>query len=256
MRYFMLVGALILATAAVAAAPAVDLELKDGSVLKQVQVVRLQDATYLVQTADALLELSGDELAPAAVAGIDFDERRPPVPTNHCDILHADGTATRHWTMTIRNRSKKVWTELRMGLAPWELRHVDQRSFVDEQGQPLTVTYDPPREKWQADSDKVVRYALKLNIPLAPGEEADFTGTETETYLTQTEEGWRYRFVGDYTEDRLVYLKVKLPQWADIKKISPQPSATFEHEGSQYVMWRRFYQENERFPLEIYYTLP
>ena len=258
MRTTMLVGALFLVTLASfpAQGQTTDIELKNGDVLKGALVARVNDATYVVQNGDELLELKGDELAPGTLDGVDFNSRRAPGLTHHFDDVHADGTATRHWTMFFNNHSKVVWTELRMGLAPWELRMVDQRRFVDEHGMPLHVTYDPPREKWKTDSKKVVRYELELNVPLAPGEESQITGTATSQYAAKTEDGWRYRFVGDYAEDRVLYLKVKLPQWAEITSISPPASATFEDDGCQYVMWRRYYRQGERYPLEIHYKLP
>ncbi len=258
MRTIMLAGAMFLALLLTSGASGqtVDLKLKDGKVLKDALVARVNDATYVVQTQDGLLELKGDELAPGALAEVDFSNRLRPAVTHHFDDVHADGTATRHWTIHFRNRDSKVWTELRMGLAPWELRMVDQRRFVDEHGMPLNVTYDPPRKKWQADRQKRVEYTLPLNVPLAPGEESKITGTATSAYAARTDEGWRYRFVGDYAEDRLLSLKVKLPQWAEVTSITPEPSATFDHDGCRYVMWRRFYHQGERFPLEIHYKLP
>jgi hypothetical protein len=232
-----------------------DLVLRDGTTLKEAKVMRLEQGRYMVQTEDALLELTEDDLKPGALAAVDFSKQKAPVLTNHYDELNADGTATRYWTMKIKNRWKKALTEIRMGLAPWELRMVDQRSYVDDHGVTLTSTYDPPREKWSQDSDKVVRHLLHLHTPLAPGETGSFTGSETSTHVIETESGKLYRFVGDYTEDRLLWLKVRLPQWAKIEDVTPAPSAQFEHEGCQYVMWRRYYQKGERFPLEIRYTL-
>jgi hypothetical protein len=258
MRAIVLIGIMVLAATLLGtavAAPALDVELENGKVLKDAEVVRLNPATYLVQADGQLLDLSEDELAEGTLKGVDFSKKRPPIPTHHYDQLNADGTGTRYWTMEITNRSKKVWTELRMGLAPWELRMVDQRRQVDSRGVELMSTYDPPRSKWKADSDKVVRHILHLDTPLAPGETEPITGSETSTLVLETDEGKLYRFVGDYTEDRLVNLKVRLPQWAKIERISPPASTTFEHEGCQYVTWRRFYKKGERFPLEVVYKL-
>ena len=258
MRTAMIVMAImtLLLTVPVASGQTLDLVLRDGTTLKGAKVMRLEQGRYIAQTEDALLELTEDDLKPGTLAGVDFSKQKAPVLTNHYDELHADGTATRYWTMKIKNRWKKALTEIRMGLAPWELRMVDQRRHVDDHGVTLTSTYDPPREKWSEDSDKVVRHVLHLHTPLAPGETGSFTGSETSTHVMKTDEGLLlYRFVGDYTEDRLLWLKVRLPQWAEIEEVSPAPSAQFEHENCQYVMWRRYYQKGERFPLEIKYTL-
>ncbi len=249
-----LILALMLMTATCVADPGV-IKLRDGTALDNAVIVRLNPATYIVQTADALYELSEDELAPASLQGRDFPDQRAPLITQHYDEIHADGTATSTWTLPLNNRGKKAMTEIRMGLAFWERAMVDQRTFVDGRGTRLVSTYDPPRKKWADKPDKIIRHTLQLDVPLAPGESMTFTGTETTNTIRKTEEGLLYRYHGDYSEDRLVWLKVRLPQGAKIKRVSPAASVRFEHDKCEYLMWRRYYQKGEVYPLEVVYTL-
>lgn len=229
--------------------------LRDGTTLDNALIVRLNPATYIVQTDDKLLELSEDELAPASLQGHNFQDKRPPVITQHFDEVHADGTATRYWTLPITNHGRKAMTEIRMGLAFWERAVVDQNTFVDNRGMTLVSSYDPPREKWASQPDKIIRHTLAMNTPLAPGESMTFTGKQTTPRIHETKEGLLYRHNGGYSEDRLLWLKVRLPLDAQIVRMSPVPSVRFEHEGCQYLMWKHYYKKDEMFPLEVIYTL-
>lgn len=253
MKRTMILGLLLAFLISPAAAK--DLKLRDGSTLKETVVVRMSPATYIVQTPEALYELSEDEIEPASLQKSDFRDARPPIVTRHYDEIHADGTATSYWTLPVSNHSKHALTEIRMGLAPWERNYVDQRTFVDGRGQTLVSEYDPPRHKWADHPDKRVQHNLQLVEPLAPGEEMTFTGRETSQAIRRTDEGLLYRYHGDFTEDRLVTLKVKLPQGAKVQRVSPQASVQFEDGGCTFLVWRRYYKKGEVFPLEVVYTL-
>ncbi len=232
-----------------------DLKLSNGKLLEDAVVVRMSPATYIVQTADALLELSEDEIDSASLQKRDFKDEQAPVVAHHYYEIHADGTATSYWTLPITNNSKYALTEIRMGLAPWERAMVDQRVFVDDRGQVLKSQYDPPRKKWAKDPKKRIQHNLQLNEPLAPGEKMTFTGQETANRIKRTDEGLAFRFYGDYAEDRLSTLKVRLPQGAKIASISPDPSVKFEHDGCEYLVWRRYFQKSESYPIEVIYNL-
>ncbi len=245
----------LMLTGAVCAAEPGTITLSDGTILEDAVIVRLNPATYIVQTKDSLFELSDDELDPASLRMHNFQDERPPVMTLHFDEIHADGTATRYWTLPITNDGKNAMTEIRMGLAYWERAMVDQVTYVDGRGISLVSTYDPPRKKWAKNPDKIIRHTLHLATPLAPGEKMTFTGSQTRNLIQGEGKKQHYRFNGDYSEDRLVWLKVRLPQDAKIEKISPAPNARFEHENSQYVMWKRYYKKGDIIPLEIFYTL-
>ncbi len=249
-----LILGLMLVAATCAAAPDT-ITLRDGTKLEDAVILRLNPATYIVQTADVLYELSEDELDPASLQGRDFRDGRPPVITHHYEEIHADGNTTKYWTMHLNNRNNKAMTEIRMGLAFWERAMVDQRTFVDDRGTPLHSLYDPPREKWADKPNKIIRHTIPLNVPLAPGESMSITGSETSTKIQKSEEGLHYRFHGDYSEDRLVWLKVRLPLDAKIVRVSPAAGASFEDEGFQYLMWRRYFKKGEVYPMEVVYTL-
>jgi len=250
----MLILGVMFAAIACSADPGV-VVLRDGTELDDAVIVRLNQAHYIVQTADALYELSGDELDPDTLRDRNFSSDRPPVDTRHFAELHADGTGTRYWTGPVENDGRKAMTELRMGLAFWERAVAHRRSYTDGRGKVLESTYDPPRSEWEADPDKIVRHTLHLDTPLAPGERMTFTGSETMKLVYETEEGMLYRFHGDYAEDRLVTLKVRLPRNAKIERITPKPNSRFKHDDHQYVMWRRYYQKGESYPLEVVYKL-
>lgn len=253
MKIYWILGLILLAAGSANAGE--DLKLSNGKVLKDAVVVRMSPATYIVQTNDALLELSEDEIDSDSLRQRDFKDERAPVVTNHYFEIHADGTATSYWTMPITNNSRYALDEIRMGLAPWERAMVDQRVFVDDRGQVLKSEYDPPRKKWAKDPKKRIQHNLQLNQPLAPGEKMTFTGRETSSRIHKTDDGLLFKFHGDYSEDRHLTLKVKIPQGAKIQRISPAPSVKFEHEGCEYLVWRRYYQKAEVYPIEVIYNL-
>lgn len=246
------------ATAAAGAAtapPAERVVLRDGTTFNHAVLVRLTPATFVVQTADALYELSEDEIDPATLRATHFTGAKPPLVTHHYDEIHADGTVTIHWSLPMHNDGRKAVTEMRMGLAPWERGHAAGRSYVDERGTPLISVYDPPLDRWEDRPDQQVRQIIPLAVPLAPGESTTITGRETVTWTRKTAEGLVYSSPGDYAEDRLVWRKVRLPRGATVIRATPEPSARFSHEGCEYLMWRRYYRANERFDLEVVYTL-
>ena len=160
-----ILGFLILFAANAGAADRV--VLRDGTVLKDAAILRLSPATYIVQTTDALYELSEDELDPESLHRLDFSDSRPPIVTHHYDEIHSDGTVTSYFSNPITNDGKKAITETRWGLAPWERSHADQRSYVDERGIPLIPTYDPPPPKWASKPGKRIQVRLPLAVPVA-----------------------------------------------------------------------------------------
>ncbi|MFO7653192.1 MAG: hypothetical protein R6X25_05150 [Candidatus Krumholzibacteriia bacterium] len=220
-------------------------------------LVRLQPGRYLLQTDDALLELTDDDIAPRT-----FDRRpreevpaRPVREIRQFHDVHADGTTTASWTRRGVNPSDRALTEYRFGFAPWEQRVADQRSWYDGFGNRLEPEFDPPQSKWKHPPKGRVQVTLPLSVPVAPGEEYWITGKETSQRIMRTKEGLVYRFGGDFAEDNLLWLKVRLPAGADVVSIEPQPSARFTDEGREYVMWRRYYRAGDATPLTIVYTL-
>jgi len=221
-------------------------------------LVRLAAGRYLLQTDTTLLELSDDDLDARTFSVRSRQDAVPERPVHeirHYEELHADGTVTRWWTRRMVNEGRRAITEYRFGLAPHEQPLADQRAYRDGFGNALVPVYDPPRERWSSPPQGRVQVTLPLGIPVAPGEEWSITGSETSPRIARGDAGFMYRNAGDYAEDNLVWLKVRLPRGASIRTITPQPSARFTQDGQEYVMWRRFYKQGEQFPLEIVYTL-
>jgi hypothetical protein len=247
--------ALLLATGA--AGKEWSVKLRDGQTHVG-QLIRLQAGRYLLQTGGTLLELNDDEIDPSTFADRGRGEAQPAQPvveTRSYDELHADGTATMHWEMHLTNPSQRTVTELKWGLAPWERDAVDRREYRDPFGNRLTPGYDPPREDWSKTPDAPVQVILPLAVPVAPGETMTINCRETSVRSQKTEAGFRYRNMGDYAENRLVWLKVRLPRDAKVQSISPAPTARFTDDGYEYVMWRRYYKVGQETPLEILYAL-
>jgi hypothetical protein len=232
-------------------------KLRDGSTHEGV-FLRLFQGTYLLQTDDALLELSDDDIDPDTFADRPRREaqpRRQLSVANHYVELHRDGTATRYLTLYSQNRGDRAITEYRYGLAPWEQHEIDQRVSVDWFGNPIPQRFDPPRDEWEADWDRNVRVIATLPVPVAPGEFWSTASRATvNAHLRRVDEGLAWAHLGDYAEDRVVWLKVRLPHGAETVRVTPEPTFVFEQDGFRYVMWRQFYRKGERRPLEVVYT--
>ncbi|NCQ35114.1 hypothetical protein GW813_08610 [bacterium] len=230
-------------------------KLKDGTTYPDAVLVRLTPATYIIQTTDNLFQVSQDDLAPATLKAAESRPGLAPLISNTYAEVHADGTVTSYFTIPIINRGKKAMTTTRWGLAPWERSHAAGRHYVDDRGVTLTPDYSPGVEKWPAHPQERVQVTLPLAVPLAPGERMTLTGSETAVWIHDTDQGHVFRFPGDYAEDRMVWLKVRMPSGAHVSAMTPAPSASFTHDGHEYLMWRHFFKKGEKFPLEILYTL-
>jgi len=232
-------------------------KLRDGSDY-QGRLLRLEPGRYLLQSGGKLYELTDDDIDPSTFAQRsrrDAQAQRPVLETLRYDEVNADGTVGMHWEMHVVNESKKAITELRFGLAPWERAHADQRSYRDPYGNSLIPVYDPPAKDWNGLRGKRIQVSIPLRVPVAPGENMIINCQETTPRIEQTKKGLLYRNVGDYAENRLVWVKVRLPRNAKIASIIPQPASRFSHDGYEYVTWRRYYSKGERIPLEILYTI-
>ncbi len=253
-RILMILMAATLAVGSVTAL-AETVKLRDGTTFKDAVLVRITPATFIVQTGDALYELTSDEISPSSLQDKDFRRSKAPVVAHHYDEVHLDGTVTMYYTLPLKNDGKKALTETRWGLAPWERDYAANRTYVDDRGVTLVPTYDPPVTQWGDHPGQRVQVNMPLSVPLAPGESMTITGRETTAWTHKTDEGIVYSSPGDYAEDRLIWRKVRLPLGAHIVRVTPPPSARFTHEGHEYVMWRRFYKQGEAYPLEVVFTL-
>jgi hypothetical protein len=97
--------------------------------------------------------------------------------------------------------------------------------------------------------------SLPLAVPVAPGEVMTINGAEVTPWIIREVESFRYRSVGDFAEDRLIWRKVRLPRGAKVEQISPEPVSRFTQDGYEYLMWRQFYRKGEVKPLEVLYSL-
>ena len=250
-------GLIALLLATTAAGKEWTVKLRDGQTHVG-QLIRLQAGRYLLQTGGTLLELNDDEIDPSTFANrgrTDSQPANPVVETRSYDELHADGTATMHWELHLKNTSQRAVTELKWGLAGWERITVDRREYHDPFGNELTPSYDPPRSEWSKNPGARVQVILPLAVPVAPGETMTVNCQETSTRCQEVENGFRYRNMGNYSEDRLVWLKVRLPHGANVQSVTPQPTARFTQDDYEYVMWRRYYKAGQETPLEILYDL-
>ncbi|MBK8168064.1 MAG: hypothetical protein IPK64_19125 [bacterium] len=250
-------SALTAAGGALAAAPW-QVVLTDGTRLEGV-LVRTEPASYLLQTDSVLYELTDDDIDPRTFSGRPAREAEPARPVydlRHFDEIHADGSVTSWWVRHNVNDSNRVITEYRVGLGPWERTVIDQRAWRDGYGNPLTPVFDPPRERWAALDEESVSVTMKLPVPVAPGEAWTIVGRETSLGTEQLDGRFFYVRSGNYADDNLVWRKVRLPLGARIESATPTPTARFEQDGFQYVIWRRLYTKLEEYPLRIVYSMP
>lgn len=251
------VGALAVGGRAAAAEPW-RVVLTDSTRLEGM-LVRTTPASYILQTDKALYELTDDDIDPSTFSGRPAREAKPAGPIydlRHFDEIHADGSVTSWWVRHNVNNSKRVITEYRVGLGPWERAVIDQRAWRDGYGNPLTPAFDPPRERWAALDKENVSVTLKLPVPVAPGEEWTIVGRETSLGTERLDGKFVYVRSGNYADDNLVWRKVRLPMGARIESATPTPTARFEQDGFQYVIWRRLYTKLEEYPLRIIYSMP
>ncbi len=235
---------------------AATVELQNGTTYKDAILVRLAPATFILQSGDYLFELTSDEISPKTLQDQDFSRGKAPVISHNYDEINGDGTVTMYSSLPITNNGKTALTETRWGLAPWERSHAEKRHYVDNRGITLKPTYNPPPEKWSKNPGKRIQITMPLSSPLAPGESMTITTRETTNWIHKTDEGMVYTHPGDYSEDRLIWRKVRLPLGAKIIQVTPQPSARFSHEGHEYLMWRRYYKKGEKYPLKVIFTFP
>lgn len=258
-RHFLL-PLLIVAALALAAGADDDpwtVTLRDGTTLEGT-LVRLLPSQYVLQTADGLLELTDDDIDPRTFATRSRDDAAPKQKLSvatHYEELHRDGTATLRLNLYSRHTGRTALTMYRFGLAPWEQRSIDQREIRDQYGTKLEPQFDPPRQVWEEDWDRRVQVDVPLAVPVMPGELWSTTSIFTRSaHFQKTENGYLWQHWGDYAEDRVLTLKVQLPEGVTLQRTEPVATSTFEENGHTYVMWRQFYKKGERRPLSIYFT--
>jgi len=241
-------AALALALFATGAEPVRDVELADGSKLKAI-VIPASHCPVIVQSEDVCLEVPLEKIrridgSPDVAEAL--RSKRPPLLRNETfDELQADGSVVMRSGFERRNASTGTVHEIDWGIAPHEIPLLVHWRVFDELGNELTVRLE--------DRANGAKHAYaRLVRPILPGETIRFT-TEIlfPDRLARTEEGLSYRSVGDYPEDRLVTKMVRLPEGAEIVRVSPEPAQRFDADGVPYVVWRRYYAAGEETPLEV-----
>jgi len=240
--------ALAVALFATGAEPVRDVELANGEKLKAI-VIPASQCPVIVQSEDVCLEVPLEKIrridGNPHVADALRSERPPLLRNETFDELHADGNVVMRSGFERRNASSGTVHEIDWGIAPHEIPLLAHWRVFDELGNELAVRVE--------DREGGAKHAYaKLVRPILPGETIRFT-TEIlfPDRVTRTDDGFRYRNVGDYPEDRLVTKMVKLPEGAEVVRVSPEPVQQFVADGAPYVVWRRYYAAGEETPLEV-----
>ncbi len=211
----------------------------------------VSEGLYLLQTDEALYELSGGEIA--SVDGREgaprVDGKRKFARTSSYRRLLPDGDVVISQSMIVHNRGRKIQSTVKWGAAPHELEAYETMTALDVYGHELEHRFEPRR------GTDIMNVIVDLEVPVMPGEEMTMMVRMTWDGAAVLEDGvWTYTHWGDYAEDRLQNLKVELPPGAEVLSVNP-PVRVVEHEGQSLVHWRRYYPKGEVFPLTVSYRL-
>jgi hypothetical protein len=214
----------------------------------------LDEGKFLIQTKDVYLEVTPNQIlqvdGSSDLTELFKGNQIPLLTYRTYEELDSDGNLTWYSHFTRKNSSDQIITELNWGKAPHELTLYQDEKVYDEFGNELFI-----REVNRDDGGRQV--FVNLTVPILPGAEMSISHRFTDkNYAKQKEGTWIYKHNGDYPENRLVIKMVRLPQGAEIVDISPEPVKKFEHNGYNYVAWRRYYVKEEVVPLTIKYKVP
>jgi len=242
-----------IAGAAMPSGPApVTVELRDGRVIEGV-LRQIETSRYLLQSGPALYEMTGDEIA--RVDGREgppppASDTPPPVRSDTYEVVRPDGDVELWVTLRSVNDTPRVWTFVQWRAKPHELEMMRSMAAYDAYGHHLTHRVEPHPG---SDLHHVI---VDLEVPIAPGESALLTRRYLRRdSVTEADEGYVFRFAGDYPEDRIVQRKVRLPRGAEVVRVEPPPVQQFEHEGHPIIVWRRYFPRQVTDPQTIVYRL-
>jgi hypothetical protein len=227
--------------------------LHSGQVLEGA-VRQIQPSLYLVQTDDQLYEITGEEIETVdgkpGVSELPVSQERL-LRYEGFEVVAPNGDVELWSRFQTTNESSQVWTYVEWGAAEWELEMYRTMEAYDKYGHRLQHRIEPRSTKGQYS------VIVDLQVPLAPGESVDLATKYLEPGQAHREgDGFRLSFVGDFPDDRIYLRKVELPQGAEIEKVEPDATLTFQHEGHPIVVWRRYYPKGEKFPLTVVYRVP
>jgi hypothetical protein len=228
--------------------------LADGRVL-QGRIRALQESRYLVQG-----ELDGEqvvlELPAAQIASVGgaatlpaYDPADPVRETQFYEQVDARGGVTNWSTMELRNEGRTLMTQVRWGLADWELERTKHMRVLDLYGHELH-----PQVEARGEGHGLT---IDLAVPVPPLTTQTLgVGYRDEGVVHAEGDHWSYTFTGDFPEDRLISRLVQLPTGATVLGTTPEATYTADSKGAPLIFWRRYYAARERLPLTVRYRLP
>ncbi len=229
---------------------AAEVRLTDGRTLTGT-LRPIDDATYLLQTDDALLELTGSQIREVdGRRDLPRPEGRRLVRSSCYEVLRADGSAETWNTFHVENGGRALQTRVEWGVAPHEMETFRTLKVVDPWGNALPHRFEP---RPGSDVQSVI---VELVVPILPGESVELA-TSMIRPRSSVRDGdlWTCTYPGDFSDDRLYSRLLRLPPGAEIVSVEPEVRV-HEHGGASFVSWRRYYPKGAMFPLTVTYRLP
>lgn len=226
-----------------------EIKLRDGRTLHGV-IRQIRSSQYLVQTDEALYELTGEEITSVGgKPGVPpLAQQKPLFRTGHRIQLGADGSLTMWSSEEIVNDHDQILTYAMFGAKEKELPAMRTMRAFDQFGNELGVRIEP-----RAGTD-LHNVFVDFVVPILPGETMHGSlRWEDPDLITCADGTCVNRFWGDFPEDRLLTRRVELPVGAKLLKADPEPNLQFEHQGQTVIVWRRYYPARTGFPLVVEY---
>ncbi len=229
---------------------AAEVRLADGRTLTGV-LRPIDDASYLLQTDDALFELEGSQ-----IREVDGSRELPRpegsrlVRSSCYEVLRADGSVEAWDTTHVENDGRTLLTILKWGAAPHEMEKYRTLKVLDSWGNTLRHRFEP---RPGTDIQNVI---VELAVPVLPGESVEIsTSMIRPRGAVRDGDVWTCTFPGDFPDDRLYSRLLRLPPGAEVVAVEPEVRV-HEHGGAPFVNWRRYYPKGSTFPLTVKYRLP
>ena len=229
---------------------AAEVRLADGRTLTGA-LRPIDDATYLLQTDDALFELEGRQ-----IREVDGSRELPRpggsrlVLSSCYEVLRADGSVEAWNTFHAGNDGRTLLTSLQWGAAPHEMEMYRTLKVLDPWGNTLRHRFEP---RPGTDVQNVI---VELAVPVLPGESVELqTSMIRPRAAIRDGDVWTCTHPGDFPDDRLYSRLLRLPLGAEVVAVEPEVRV-HEHGGASFVSWRRYYPQGTSFPLTVKYRLP
>lgn len=229
---------------------AVEVRLADGRTLTGA-LRPIDDATYLLQTDDALLELTGSQIREVdGRRDLPRPDGRHLVRSSCYEVLRADGSVESWNTFHASNDGRAMLTSLQWGAAPHEMEKYRTLKVLDPWGNTLRHRFEP---RPGTDIQNVI---VELAVPVPPGGSVELsTSMIRPRGAVRDGDVWTCTFPGDFPDDRLYSRLLRLPPGAEVVAVEPEVRV-HKHDGASFVSWRRYYPKEAMFPLTVKYRLP